>query len=282
MPLDIIVVDAFTDRPFGGNPAAVCILPQAMPDAWMQSVAAEMKHAETAFVSPGNGRWDLRWFTPTTEVELCGHATLAAAHTLWESGRVAATTAIDFVTQSGVLTCRASSAPDGERRILMDFPADPPAQQPLPTTLAESIGAAVRWSGKGRFDWLLELSDAATVRELEPDLNSIAALSARGVIVTARSADPGFDFVSRFFAPGVGVPEDPVTGSAHCCLAPFWSERLGRDQLVGRQVSGRGGEVGVRLLADRVELSGTAVTILHGRLSTAVERLAEECDRGRS
>jgi predicted PhzF superfamily epimerase YddE/YHI9 len=163
----------------------------------------------------------------------------------------------------------------------MDFPADPPAQLSAPPSLVEGIGTAVRWSGKGRFDWLLELSDEATVREVEPDFGAIAALDGRGVIVTARSAESGCDFVSRFFAPGVGVPEDPVTGSAHCCLAPFWSQRLGRDQLVGRQVSGRGGTVGVRLLADRVELSGTAVTILRGQLSAEVERLAEELGHGR-
>lgn len=281
MALDIVVVDAFTDRPFSGNPAAVCILPQDMPQPWMQLVAAEMKHAETAFISPGDGRWQLRWFTPTTEVELCGHATLAAAHTLWASERENDDKPIEFETRSGVLTCRVSAGSDGPRRILMDFPADPPAQQPAPPSLLDGIGTTARWSGKGRFDWLLELSDEAAVHKLEPDLDAIAALDGRGVIVTARSAESGFDFVSRFFAPGVGVPEDPVTGSAHCCLAPFWSERLGRDQLMGRQVSGRGGTVGVRLLADRVELSGTAVTMLHGRLSPEVERFAEELGRTR-
>jgi len=282
MPLEIVVVDAFTDRPFGGNPAAVCVLPQVMPDAWMQRVAAEMKHSETAFLWNGDAGWKLRWFTPTIEVALCGHATLAAAHVLWESGREEGDAPITFDTQSGTLTALSRINSHGHRNITLDFPSDPPALEPAPPSLIAGIAADVLWTGKGRFDWLLELSDESAVRGLVPDMDAIAALDARGAIVTARSDASDYDFVSRYFAPGAGIPEDPVTGSAHCCLAPFWAERIGRTELVGKQLSSRGGTVGVRCRGDRVELSGVAVTVMHAQLTDAVARDAAELGRVRA
>lgn len=260
----MFVVDAFTDRPFAGNPAGVCLLPGPAQAAWMQSVAAEMRHSETAFLHPcgdGAADYDLRWFTPVAEVDLCGHATLAAAHVLYELG---ATGAIRFATRSGVLT----AARDADGRILLDFPAEPAEPVAAPPGLAEALGAAPVWVGRNRFDLLCELPDEQVVRGLRPDLAALGRLPVRGVIVTAAGREGGYDFVSRCFYPAVGVPEDPVTGSAHCALAPYWAARpAGRDgTLTGFQASPRGGLVRVRIRGDRVELGGHAVTVLEGTL----------------
>jgi len=261
MPTPICVVDAFTSERFRGNPAAVCVLDQPAAPDWMQRVAAELNLSETAFLVPRVDGWDLRWFTPRIEVALCGHATLASAHALWESGRAERDEVIRFHTQqSGVLTCLRRG--DG---IEMDFPTRPVTSVPLPAGLAAALGIEPVWTGRSEYDFLCELSDEGTVRALQPDPAALARLPVRGVIVTARGTG-GFDCVSRFFAPGAGVTEDPVTGSAHCSLAPFWSERLGRTELRARQASERGGEVRMRLAGDRVFLGGQAVTVWSGEL----------------
>jgi PhzF family phenazine biosynthesis protein len=257
----IVQVDAFADRPFTGNPAAVCILAAAADERWMRDVAAEMNLSETAFLHPEDDGWRLRWFTPEVEVDLCGHATLASAHVLWEDGHLPAGATARFHTRSGVLT----AARAGEW-IEMDFPAKPLLDAPAPEGLAEALGARPVHVGRSHFDVLVELASEAEVRALKPDLGRLAAVEARGVIVTARG-EGGHDFVSRFFAPRVGVPEDPVTGSAHCVLAPYWSARLGRTGMTGFQASRRGGTVRVRHAGDRVHLGGRAVTVLRGTLA---------------
>src|SRR5512132_4121413 len=258
----IAQVDAFTAEPFRGNPAGVCVLGEERDAAWMQRVAFEMNLAETAFLRPrSDGDYDLRWFTPAVEVDLCGHATLASAHVLWESGRLTAGEPARFHTRSGLLTA--------ERRgdwIELDFPATPDDEVEPPPGLLESLGGRARYVGRSPFDYVVELDSEEAVALLRPDFGRLARLSARGVIATARSASADFDFVSRFFAPASGIDEDPVTGSAHCCLAPFWSRRLGKDTFVARQISARGGVLRVRLAGDRVILGGQAVTVLHGDL----------------
>jgi PhzF family phenazine biosynthesis protein len=261
MGLPLFQVDAFAEKPFEGNPAAVCLLDRARDDGWMQAVGREMNLSETAFLVPRADGYDLRWFTPAVEVDLCGHATLASAHVLWEAGRLAADAPARFHTRSGVLTCRRQ-----EEWIEMDFPADPPAEAAAPPDLLPALGVESRWVGRGRFDYVVEVADEAAVRALAPDIRRVARVDCRGVIVTAPGSSGGFDFVSRFFGPAAGVDEDPVTGSAHCALAPFWAARLGRTELTGRQVSARGGTVRVRLEGDRVVLSGRAVTVLKGEL----------------
>jgi PhzF family phenazine biosynthesis protein len=229
----------------------------------MQRVAAEMNLAETAFLHPGAapGRFGLRWFTPAVEVELCGHATLASAHVLWQEGRVPASEPIRFDTASGELVAER----DGDR-VRIDLPATPPAPAAVPAGLEEALGAGAAWVGRSRFDLVVELGSEAAVRALRPDVAALGRLDARGVIVTARAAGEGLDFVSRFFAPAVGIDEDPVTGSAHCTLGPFWAERLGRAELAAYQASPRGGYLGVRVAGDRVLLTGQAVTVLRGEL----------------
>ena len=254
-------VDAFTDRPFGGNPAAVCILAASRDAEWMQQVAREMNLAETAFLVARPDGYDLRWFTPGVEVDLCGHATLASAHVLWEEERLGAGETARFHTRSGLLT-----ASRREGLIWLDFPSTPAEPTAPPAQLAETLGAAPLWVGRSPFDWLVELESAAVVRGLDPELSRLARIEARGVIVTARADDGRHDFVSRFFAPAAGVPEDPVTGSAHCALAPFWAERLGRTELAGYQASARGGTVRTRLSGDRVLLGGEAVTVVRGEV----------------
>jgi len=261
MGLKIVQVDAFASRPFSGNPAAVCVLPAPRDERWMQDVAGEMNLAETAFLHPENEGYRLRWFTPTVEVALCGHATLASAHVLWEEGRLPAGEQARFHTQSGLLTA--------DRRddwIELDFPATPPVPASAPPGLAAALRVGTRWVGRSTFDYLVELDSEDAVRGLKPDLAALARVDARGIIVTSRATTPGFDFVSRFYAPQSGVPEDPVTGSAHCALAPFWSERLDRTEMIGYQASPRGGVVRVRLAGDRVLLGGQAVTVLRGEL----------------
>jgi len=263
MPLHITQVDAFTNRPFAGNPAAVCILPKAADPAWMLSVAREMNLAETAFLVPRRDGYDLRWFTPAVEVDLCGHATLASAHVLWEDGHLKPDVQARFHTKSGLLTATRTNS-----WINLDFPATPVAAAVQPPGLAEALGARPTFVGRSRFDYLVEVEDEATVRQLTPDLASLSRLDARGIIVTSRAVEgSNYNFVSRFFAPQSGVPEDPVTGSAHCALAPYWAPKIGHTDLVGYQASARGGEVLMRILGDRVELSGEAVTVLRGELT---------------
>jgi PhzF family phenazine biosynthesis protein len=264
MPLPLFVVDAFADCVFSGNPAAVCLLPSPADATWMQLVAREMSLSETAFVVARSGNdFDLRWFTPNVEVDLCGHATLASAHVLWETGRLDAKKAARFHTRSGVLT----ATREGEL-VAMDLPAHPATEAKLPDGIAEALGAPVAWVGRSRFDVLVELKDEAAVRALAPDLAALAKVEGRGFIVTARGSG-AHDFVSRFFAPRVGVPEDPVTGSAHCVLGPYWASRLGKAELTGYQASARGGLVHVRVNGDRVSLKGRGITVTRGELLAA-------------
>jgi predicted PhzF superfamily epimerase YddE/YHI9 len=256
--MEIYQVDAFASEAFRGNPAAVCLVDAVRSDRWMQSVAAEMNLAETAFVERRGAELGLRWFTPTVEVDLCGHATLASAHVLWEVGDNRPRLA--FHTRSGVL-----SAERAEGGIRLDFPADPVAPVDPPPPLVEALGAQPVAVGRGRSFYLAELEDAATVRALTPDIALVGTLDASGVIVTA-PGDGQSDFVSRFFAPAFGIDEDPVTGAAHCCLGPYWQARVGRTRMVGYQASARGGFVGVEVQGARVLLSGQAVTVLRGEL----------------
>lgn len=255
----IVQVDAFTAVPFAGNPAAVCVLAAPRSDDWMRNVALEMNLSETAFLHPVSDGYNLRWFTPAIEVDLCGHATLASAHVLWEDGHIEPDAAARFHTRSGLLTC--------ERRgdwIEMDFPAKLAETAEAPQQLSEALGAELKYVGKNQFDYLVEVADEATLRALTPNHHLLKQLPVRGVIVTAPGTE--YDFVSRFFAPGAGVDEDPVTGSAHTALAPFWSARLGKSEMTGFQASARGGAVKVRLQGDRVILSGQAITVLQGEL----------------
>ena len=261
MGLAIVQVDAFTNKPFAGNPAGVCILPAPRDEGWMQDVAQEMNLAETAFLHRKNDGYRLRWFTPTVEVALCGHATLASAHVLWEGGHLTASTPARFHTLSGLLTA--------ERRgawIELDFPAMAAAPTEPPPGLLNALCVQPRAVGRSRFDYLVEVDSEDTVRHLAPDFAALGRIDARGVIVTSRASTPGFDFVSRFFAPASGINEDPATGSSHCTLAPHWSERLGKTELVAYQASSRGGVVRTRLQGDRVILGGQAVTVLRGEL----------------
>jgi PhzF family phenazine biosynthesis protein len=259
----IFHVDAFADGPFTGNPAAVCVLDaDASPgDAWMSAVAAEMNLSETAFVQPrDDGDWNLRWFTPKVEVDLCGHATLATAHVL-RAEEYSRESELRFHTRSGVL-----SADVSDTKIWLDFPALANTPSDAPTGLAEALGAEPVACARNVHDLLVELADAATVRSLAPDFAAIAAIDARAVVVTARADDESFDFVSRCFGPRVGINEDPVTGSAHCALATYWAPRFGRTELRAYQASARGGALRVTLAGDRVLLGGSAVTIARGEL----------------
>jgi len=257
----VVQVDAFTNEAFRGNPAAVCVLERPAVAEWMQLVAREMNLSETAFLMPNDAGYHLRWFTPATEVDLCGHATLASAHVLWEDGHLALDQPACFETLSGTLT----AVRDGDW-IELDFPAEPEHETSAPASLEEAFGATPRYVGRNRMDYLVEFEDEATVRALAPDMRLLKSIEARGFIATSRSSSPGSDFVSRFFGPGVGIDEDPVTGSSHCCLGPFWSARLSRDELIGLQVSTRGGVVRVRMAGDRVRLGGQAVTVMRGEL----------------
>jgi PhzF family phenazine biosynthesis protein len=261
MALTITQIDAFTDRPFAGNPAAVCMLGEPPVDSWMQLLAREMNLSETAFLLPRDGGFGLRWFTPTVEVDLCGHATLASAHFLWEQGHLPANQPARFHTRSGLLTAEKQGT-----WIEMDFPATPAEHDTSAVVLESALRVKACYVGRTRFDYVVEADSEETIRAIKPDFGALGRLEARGVIVTSRASGSGYDFVSRFFAPAFGIDEDPVTGSAHCCLGPFWKERLGRDNLVGFQASARGGFVRTRCVGDRVRISGQAVTVLRGEL----------------
>jgi PhzF family phenazine biosynthesis protein len=261
MTVPIVNVDAFANHPFEGNPAAVCVLQSSISEILMQNIASEMNLSETAFVWPLTDGFSLRWFTPAVEVDLCGHATLASAHVLWEQRLIAPGAKALFHTRSGLLTAQRR---DG--RIEMDFPSKPAVPSDAPDGLLSSLGFAAAKVARSQFDFLVEVDSERMVREATPDFGALRKTPARGVILTARSSGE-FDFVSRFFAPAVGVDEDPVTGSAHCALAPYWSERLGKLEMTGRQVSRRGGTVHVRLAGDRVMIGGQAVTVMRGQLN---------------
>jgi PhzF family phenazine biosynthesis protein len=254
-------VDAFTDEAFAGNPAAVCLLSSVRDEVWMQQVAREMNLSETAFLVRHADGFDLRWFTPGVEVDLCGHATLASAHVLWEERHLDAGQTARFHTRSGLLSASRQGG-----LIWLDFPATPPQPVSRCDDLERAFGAPFRFLGRTAFDYLVELESEAEVRSVDPDMNLLAGLGSRGVIVTAPSMNGVYDFVSRFFAPGAGIPEDPVTGSAHCGLGPYWAEKLGKKELIGYQASARGGTVRVHLEGDRVQLGGHAVTVLRGEL----------------
>jgi PhzF family phenazine biosynthesis protein len=265
MSLTITQVDAFADRPFVGNPAAVCILEHPREERWMQMVAREMNLSETAFLVKREEGYDLRWFTPSVEIELCGHATLASSHVLWEDGHIDPSDPASFCSKSGVLTARKKGD-----WIEMNFPATPATPEPgSHEDLEAALGVKVRLVGTSRFDRLVEVESEEAVRSLRPDFTRLGRLEIRGIIVTSAATSPDYDYVSRFFAPAAGVDEDPVTGSAHCCLGPFWKERLGRDNLLGYQASARGGFVRTRCEGDRVFLSGQAITVFRGELVAA-------------
>lgn len=266
MPVCIYQVDAFTREPFRGNPAGVCVLEQDRADAWMQHVAAEMNLSETAFVRPEGDRFRIRYFTPLKEVPLCGHATLASAHVLWETGRVDSDQSIAFRASAGDL-----GATREDLWICLDFPNDPVSPVPLPTHIDRMIGVRPLGAHRGRLNpyLLLELQSEAQVRQLDPDLAAVKKACFGGLMVTARGEAEGVDFVSRFFAPDVGIDEDPVTGSSHCNLTPYWAERLGKTEMSARQLSRRGGDLRVRLRGDRVHILGQAVTVLRSNLLNA-------------
>lgn len=260
----LFCVDAFADRIGTGNPAGVCLLEQSADPAWMQAIAREMNLSETAFVVPQRGGFGLRWFTPRAEVDLCGHATLAAAHILHEEGCHGMDGPVRFFTKSGTL-----SAETLDGLIKMDFPVVPEEPETAPAELFSALGIQPCYAGRNRSDWLVELASERDIRAMEPDFFSLARIPMRGVIVTAQASTPGFDFVSRFFAPSVGINEDPVTGSAHCCLAPYWHKKLGKNVMTGYQASERGGVVGVRLeVPGRVTITGKAVTVWKGSLKS--------------
>jgi PhzF family phenazine biosynthesis protein len=260
MPLPLFIVDAFASKPFSGNPAAICLLDRERDDAWLQALAGEMNLSETAYLLPRSDGWGLRWFTPQVEVDLCGHATLAASHVLWESERLKGDEPAIFHTRSGKLVCRRD-----DRWIAMDFPAEPAREVELTVDLFEGLGVRPSFVGRNRMDVIACLDSEQAVRDVVPDQTALGRIKCRGIIITARSSRP-YDFVSRAFFPSCGVPEDPVCGSAHCCLGPFWSERLRKDELVGHQVSKRGGIVRVKCNGERVTLGGIAITVMRGEL----------------
>jgi len=261
MPTHIVQVDAFTNRPFAGNPAAVCVLSEPRPDAWMRDVAREMNLSETAFLHPQDGGYNLRWLTPAVEVDLCGHATVASAHVLWVDGHLPAGTQARFHTRSGLLLA--------DRRgdwIELDFPAKVAASVEAPAGMVAALGINATNVAKNQFDYLVEVASEEEVCAAAPDFTALKKVGARGIMVTARASTAGFDFVSRFFAPGSGVDEDPVTGSSHTALGPYWAARLGKTEFTAYQASARGGVVRVRLNGDRVILGGQAVTVMRAEL----------------
>ena len=258
----LLQIDAFTDQPFRGNPAAVCLLDRERDAEWMQNVGKEMNLSETAFLLPRADGWSLRWFTPAVEVDLCGHATLASAHALWEERLLPPGETARFHTRSGLLTAKKTGD-----WIELDFPATREQKSEPPAALLEALGiASPRYVGRNKFDYIIEVASEDEVRRLSPNHATLRQIPVRGVIVTSRASNGDYDFVSRFFAPGSGIDEDPVTGSAHCCLTPYWSERMKKNEFNAYQASPRGGVLRVRLDGDRVKLAGRAVTVLRGEL----------------
>ncbi len=260
----IYQVDSFASQVFKGNPAAVCLLDAPADEAWMQNLALEMNLSETAYAWPEADGFRLRWFTPKVEVDLCGHATLATAHILWQLQKLTSNEPALFHTRSGLLTC----TKQGDW-IAMDFPAKIAAEVAAPAGLADALGVAPLFVGNNKMDYLVEIESEEQLRSLKPNFAELGKLPVRGVIVTTRSQSPEYDFVSRFFAPAAGVFEDPVTGSAHTALAPYWAEKLGKSEMTAYQASDRGGVVKVKLTNDRVLLMGQAVTVMKGELLTS-------------
>ncbi len=254
-------IDAFTDKPFSGNPAAVVLLKENAADSWMLKVAQEMNLSETAFVHPKGDLFNLRWFTPLTEVELCGHATLSAAHVLWETGSVPVDETIRFSTLSGLLGARKV-----DDLIELDFPSGDLTPAELPAGVVEAVGGEPIFSGVSGEKWLLEYRTEQEVRTLMPDFHALSQVPGRGLIVTSSADQAGVDFVSRYFAPWIGVNEDPVTGSAHTILGPYWGKKLDKVEMMAHQVSTRGGVITVRLTDDRVYIGGKAITVVRGAL----------------
>lgn len=261
MDIKIYQVDAFTNRIFHGNPAAVCILPQEIDEKWAQDMAKEMNLSETAFLHYEGDGYRLRWFTPTTEVNLCGHATLASAHILWEQGFLGPEQTAVFKTKSGLL-----QATLDKDWIRLNFPTRPVQEVPPPAGLLDALGIEALFVGSFNRDYLLEVTSEAVVHNLKPDLNMLLSLPVRGVIVTSHSENSEYDFVSRFFAPASGIDEDPVTGSAHCCLGPYWKHKLNKNPLNAYQASARGGTLKVKVKGDRLDLFGQAITVFSGNL----------------
>lgn len=259
--MTIYQVDSFTDKPFTGNPAGVCILERAADETWMQNVAMEMNVAETAFLYPVADGYNLRWFTPTVEVDLCGHATLASAHILYQLGILNTGQEARFHSKSGVLTARQNGD-----WIELDFPATPAVQVPAPEGLLIALGAEALWVGQSKFDFLVEVASESEVRGVNPDFGVLKKMGGRGVIVTSQASTSGYDFISRFFAPAAGIDEDPATGSSHCTLAPYWEPKLGKREMLGYQASRRGGTIRVRREGARVMLGGQAVTVMRGEM----------------
>jgi PhzF family phenazine biosynthesis protein len=261
MKLPIFQVDAFTDRPFAGNPACVCLLAEPRADSWMQNVASEMNLSETAFLQPHGDGFNLRWFTPRVEVDLCGHATLASAHVLWENGFLEPTEQARFHTRSGLLTAQRK-----DEWVELDFPALPDRRTPIPRRLHKALGTRPKYLGKNRLDYVAEIGSEKAVRTMNPNFALLASIPIRGLIVTAPAKTGPYDFICRFFAPRVGINEDPVTGSAFCCLGPFWQKRLNKNELLAYQASARGGVVRVRVGDKRVFIGGKAVTVLRAEI----------------
>ncbi|TPE68869.1 PhzF family phenazine biosynthesis protein [Halalkalibacterium halodurans] len=262
MTTPIYVVDAFTNQAFKGNPAAVCVLPTSRDDIWMQHVASEMNLSETAFLHPYQDGYSLRWFTPNTEVDLCGHATLASARILWELDHISAEQPITFYTKSGILT----ASKRGEW-IELDFPSEQPKQENVyPNELIDGLGIQPLYVGRNRFDYLIEIDSEQRLKELNPNFSLLEQIDTRGIIVTSKSTSTEYDFISRCFFPAVGVNEDPVTGSAHCCLGPYWQEKLNKNEFLAYQASKRGGILKIKLQHDRVFLLGQAITVLRSEL----------------
>ncbi len=259
--LNIYQVDAFADKPFSGNPAAVCMLQESLDDELMQHIAAEMNLSETAFLMKEDDGYRLRWFTPAYEVDLCGHATLASAHTLWETGLLGEDETARFHSRSGLLQARKVEA-----GIELDFPSQPPWRVEVPLKLLQSLDVEPVFGGYNGSDYIIVVDNQRIVEQLNPDFRMMGEVKMRGVIVTAPGREAGMDFISRFFAPSAGIDEDPVTGSAHCCLAPYWAEKLEKTSMQARQISPRGGNVHVRLENDRVFLTGKATMIMEGKL----------------
>jgi PhzF family phenazine biosynthesis protein len=264
MKLPIFTVDAFTNEPFKGNPAAVCILKEEIPTSLMQSIAFELNLAETAFVlkEKDSDTFSLRWMTPNSEVDLCGHATLATSHTLWQQGICKISDVINYNTRSGLLTAKNENG-----KITLDFPAIPQKKIEYPPELIDAIGGVVpKYVGMTKWNYIIELESERDIINLKPNFDIMLTLPGWGTIITAKADMNGYDFISRFFAPEKGIQEDPVTGSAHCALAPYWQSRLGKDSFLAYQASERGGTLEIKIEGDRVMLTGDAVTVISGEI----------------